>query len=120
MVVDGRGRAYVGNFGFDMYAGAKAETTCVIAVEPDGDARVAADGLAFPNGSVVTPDGSTLLVGESMAARIRAFDIASDGSLVEPARLGPTRRCDRRRNVPRCRGRDLGRVPVQRTRAAGP
>ncbi len=84
MVVDGRGRAYVGNFGFDMYAGAKAETTCVVAVEPDGEARVAADGLAFPNGSVVTADGSTLLVGESMAGRVRAFDIASDGSLSNP------------------------------------
>jgi sugar lactone lactonase YvrE len=81
MVVDGNGRAYVGNFGFDMYGGAKPAETCVIAVEPDGSARVAADGLGFPNGSVITPDGATLLVGESMAARISAFDIADDGTL---------------------------------------
>jgi sugar lactone lactonase YvrE len=81
MVVDDAGRAYVGNFGFDMYAGATPAETCVIAVEPDGSARVAAEGLGFPNGSVITPDGTTLLVGESMAARISAFDIAADGTL---------------------------------------
>jgi sugar lactone lactonase YvrE len=81
MVVGANGRAYVGNFGFDMYGGATPAETCVIAVEPDGSARVAADGLGFPNGSVITPDGATLLVGESMAARITAFDIAADGSL---------------------------------------
>jgi len=81
MVVDATGRAYVGNFGFDMYAGERPQNTCLVAVEPDGTARVVADDLAFPNGSVITPDGSTLLVGESMAARICAFDIAPDGSL---------------------------------------
>jgi sugar lactone lactonase YvrE len=81
MVVGPTGRAYVGNFGFDMYAGEKPQPTCVIAVEPDGRAHVAADDLGFPNGSVITPDGSTLLVGESMASRISAFDIAPDGSL---------------------------------------
>ena len=81
MVVDAHGRAYVGNFGFDMYAGAKPAETCLIAVEPDGAARIVAEGLAFPNGSVITPDGATLLVGESMASRITAFPIAADGSL---------------------------------------
>jgi len=81
MVVDAIGRAYVGNFGFDMYAGAKAHRTCVIAVEPDGTTSIAADGLGFPNGSIITADGSTLLVGESMASRITAFDIAPDGTL---------------------------------------
>src|SRR5258707_11594247 len=75
MVVDASGRAYVGNFGFDMYAGAPACETCVLVVDTDGTVSVAAEGLAFPNGSVITPDGSTLLVGESMAARISAFDI---------------------------------------------
>ena len=53
----------------------------MIAVEPDGTARVAADDLGFPNGSVITPDGKTFLVGESMGQQIRAFDIAADGSL---------------------------------------
>ena len=81
MVVDARGRAYVGNFGFDMYAGEKPRETCLIAVEPDGQAHVVAEELAFPNGSVITADESTLLVGESMASRISAFDIAPDGSL---------------------------------------
>jgi sugar lactone lactonase YvrE len=81
MVVDAHGRAYVGNFGFDMYGGEKPRETCLIAVEPDGRARVAAEEMAFPNGSVITADGSTLLVGESMASRISAFDIAPDGTL---------------------------------------
>lgn len=81
MVVDGTGRAYVGNFGFDMYAGDTPHRTCVIAVEPDGTARVAADGLGFPNGSVITPDAKTLMVGESMASRISAFDIGANGDL---------------------------------------
>jgi sugar lactone lactonase YvrE len=81
MVVDGHGRAYVGNFGFDMYAGAEACETCMLLVDTDGSVRVAADGLAFPNGSVITPDGATLLVGESMAARISAFDIGPGGEL---------------------------------------
>lgn len=81
MVVDAAGRAYVGNFGFDMYGGEHPRDTSVIAVEPNGRVHVAADGLSFPNGSAITPDGRTLLVGETMASRISAFDIASDGTL---------------------------------------
>jgi sugar lactone lactonase YvrE len=85
MVVDETGRAYVGNFGFDMYAGEQPRDTGIIAVEPDGSARWAADGLGFPNGTVITPDGRTLLVGESMAARITAFDRnPADGVLSNP------------------------------------
>ncbi len=81
MVVDRYGRAFVGNFGFDYNAGDPARDTCVIAVEPDGTTRVAAEGLAFPNGSVITPDGRTLLIGESVGCRISAFDLADDGTL---------------------------------------
>jgi sugar lactone lactonase YvrE len=81
MVVDGDGRAYVGNFGFDMYGGEQPRETCVIAVEPDGSAHVAADGLGFPNGSAISADGATFYVGESMARRISAFDRAADGTL---------------------------------------
>lgn len=81
MVVDAAGRAYVGNFGFDLYGGETPCETVLVAVAPDGTAHVAAEGLAFPNGSVITPDGRTLLVGESMAGRISAFTIADDGSL---------------------------------------
>jgi sugar lactone lactonase YvrE len=81
MAVDGRGRAYVGNFGFDMYAGEPWRKTNIIAVDPDGRAWVAAEEMSFPNGPVVTPDNHTLIVGESTGARLTAFDIAADGSL---------------------------------------
>ena len=81
MVVSATGTAYVGNFGFDMYGGEEPKSTNLIAVAPDGSASVAAEGLSFPNGSVITPDGRTLMVGESMNGQISAFDIAADGTL---------------------------------------
>jgi sugar lactone lactonase YvrE len=81
MVVDGAGRAYVGNFGFDMYNGAKPCKTNVVRVDPDGQAESAADDLGFPNGMVVTHDGRTLIVGESFGGRLVAFRIADDGTL---------------------------------------
>jgi sugar lactone lactonase YvrE len=80
MVVDSQGRAYVGNFGFDFQTESFSPAEIVM-VEPDGRARVVADELAFPNGTVITPDGATLIVGETYAARLTAFDIAADGSL---------------------------------------
>jgi sugar lactone lactonase YvrE len=91
MVVDGAGRAYVGNFGFDLdrfieergpAALLAPPTASVIRIDPDGTAHVAADGLSFPNGMVVTPDGGTLIVAETLAARLTAFDLGDDGSLV--------------------------------------
>jgi sugar lactone lactonase YvrE len=82
MVVDARGRAYVGNLGFDFRAAdAVLQPADIVAVDPDGSARVVADGLGFPNGSVVTPDGRTLVIGETYAARFTAFDIDESGSL---------------------------------------
>jgi sugar lactone lactonase YvrE len=81
MVVDSNGRAYVGNFGFDMYGGEEARETCIILVDPDGTVSIAADGIAFPNGTVITDDGGTLIVGESYAGRLTAFTIAADGGL---------------------------------------
>lgn len=81
MVVDAKGRAYVGNFGFDFAAKQPPRSTCLILVQPDGSARVVADDLLFPNGAVITPDGRTLIIGESYGARLTAFDIADDGSL---------------------------------------
>jgi sugar lactone lactonase YvrE len=81
MVVDGTGRAYVGNFGFDIYGGGKPRRTNVVRVDPDGRAETAADDLGFPNGMVVTPDGTTLIVGESFGGRLIAFRIADDGTL---------------------------------------
>jgi sugar lactone lactonase YvrE len=83
MVVDAHGRAYVGNFGFDMYGGEEARETCMIRVDPDGKAWVAADGLAFPNGTVITADGGTMIVGESYGGRLTAFAIGADGALGE-------------------------------------
>lgn len=81
MVVDGRGRAYVGNFGFDFAAGEEMTPAAIALVMPDGEVRVAAEELAFPNGTVITPDGKTLIVGETFASRLTAFDIQDDGML---------------------------------------
>jgi sugar lactone lactonase YvrE len=81
MVVDARGRAYVGNFGFDKWAGATPCGASLICVEPDGRARVVADDLAFPNGMVITPDGRTLVVAESYGSRLTAFSVEDNGDL---------------------------------------
>lgn len=82
MVVDGRGRAYVGNFGFDLHANAPPIGANLILVHPDGRAEVAAKDLRFPNGTVITPDGKTLIIGESFGGCLTAFDIQADGKLV--------------------------------------
>jgi sugar lactone lactonase YvrE len=84
MVVDEQGRAYIGNFGFDLFAPPTSTSPVlaqIILVTSDGSARVVAEGMAFPNGPVITPDGRTLIVGETFAARLTAFDIEPDGSL---------------------------------------
>lgn len=81
MVVAADGTAYVGNFGFDLYAGEEWTTASLACVTPDGRVRVAADDLLFPNGSVITPDGTTLIVGETLARRYIAFTIGADGTL---------------------------------------
>ena len=82
MVVAANGDAYVGNFGFDLHdAEVEQRTTTLVLVTADGEVRVVAEDLRFPNGSVITPDGSTLVVGESFGACLTAFDIGSDGSL---------------------------------------
>ncbi len=80
MVVDEQGRAYVGNFGFDLMAGAPIGTASLVRVDPDGSVRVVAEDLLFPNGSVITPD-RTLIVSETFGNRLAAFDVAEDGSL---------------------------------------
>jgi sugar lactone lactonase YvrE len=81
MVVSSDGRAYVGNFGFDLDAGERPRPANIIAVAPDGTATIAADEMRFPNGSVITPDGQTLVVGETVAGCLTAFTIEPDGSL---------------------------------------
>ena len=85
IIVDLRGNAYVNSPNFDMSEGFDFEvgsTSGVIAViTPEGDARVVADGVAFPNGMAVAADGTTLIVAESFASRLGAWDIEADGSL---------------------------------------
>jgi sugar lactone lactonase YvrE len=93
MIVDAVGRAYVGNFGFDLdgLIREKGEaalfdppgppTTPLIRIDPDGSAHVAADEMAFPNGTVLTPDGGTLIIAETLAGQLTAFDVGEDGVL---------------------------------------
>ena len=81
MVVDRLGRAYIGNFGFDLIAQQPFAPAEIVLVTPDGDARVVAGDLAFPNGTVITPDGHTLIVAESFGRCLTAFQIEPDGSL---------------------------------------
>jgi sugar lactone lactonase YvrE len=90
MVVDDQGRAYVGNFGFDLMGGAALRTTTITRVDPDGTVTAAADDLNFPNGMVILPSG-VLVVAETFAARLTAFDIGENGDLTnrrEWARFG--------------------------------
>jgi sugar lactone lactonase YvrE len=81
MLVDARGRAYIGNFGFDLQRRAPFAPTSLILVTPDGGARTVADDLHFPNGMVLTPDARTLIVAESYGQRLSAFDVMDDGTL---------------------------------------
>ncbi len=93
MVVDARGRAYVGNFGFDLHRVEREQggaalfgnppppTATLVRIDPDGSVHAAAHDLRFPNGTVVTSDGATLIVGESLGRCLTAFDVAAHGSL---------------------------------------
>jgi sugar lactone lactonase YvrE len=81
LVVDGRGNAYVNGAGFDLMAGGEFAPGTVALVTPAGSARQVADDIAFPNGMLVTPDNSTLIVADSYAKRLTAFDIEQDGGL---------------------------------------
>jgi sugar lactone lactonase YvrE len=88
MVVADNGQAYAGNFGFDLdglYDGSvkssEIRSTSLIRVDPDGTSAEAADDLAFPNGAVITDDGGTLIIAESMGGQLSAFDRLGDGTL---------------------------------------
>jgi sugar lactone lactonase YvrE len=90
MVVDRNGRAFVGNFGFNL--GEQPKPASLLRVDPDGSVHVAAERLFFPNGSVITPDGNTLIVGETMGNRYTAFTITAGGQLTDRriwAEFGP-------------------------------
>ncbi len=82
MIVDRQGRAFVGNFGFDLMGGGTPAATSLVRVDPDGSAAVVAEDLWFPNGMVIT-DGGTLIVAETLAARLSAFEIQPDGTLAD-------------------------------------
>jgi sugar lactone lactonase YvrE len=84
MIVDAHGRAYIGNFGFDIDAGAEPTSTGLICVEPDGEAWVVVEQLLFPNGMVITDGGHTLVVAESFGQRLSAYGMNGDGSLANP------------------------------------
>ena len=100
MVVDSEGRAFVGNFGFNLDEEvatrsvedviANHRTAKLACISPSGKVRVAADDMHFPNGSVITPDGKTLIVGETVGFCLTAFDMNSDGSLSNRRVWAPT------------------------------
>ena len=91
MVVDGKGRAYVGEFGFDLeaeigrrgFANVLADhpVATLTCVRPDGSLEVVDRDMHFPNGAVITPNGRTLIVAETLAGRLSAFDLAEDGTV---------------------------------------
>ena len=81
MVVDKKGNAYVGNFGFDLHAGEPIKPTNLILVRAGEEPCEVAENVFFPNGTVITPDDKTLIVGETFASCLTAFDINEDGTL---------------------------------------
>lgn len=103
MVVDAAGRAWVGNFGFDLDAEIHARgpenviadhpKTMLALVHPDGSVSDAAPGekFSFPNGMVITPDGDTLIVGETLGGCLTAFDIGAEGTLLNRRQWATTR-----------------------------
>jgi sugar lactone lactonase YvrE len=80
IVVDGRGNVYVNSVGF-RFGAEEFRPGAIALITPDGSVRQVADGIAFANGMVVTPDNSTLVIAESFAGTLTAFDIGADGSL---------------------------------------
>lgn len=81
IVVDGRGNIYVNGGGPAPAAGQHFGPGTIVLVTPDGAIRQVADTIAFANGMALTPDNETLIIAESHASRLTAFDIAADGSL---------------------------------------
>ena len=92
MIVSPSGVSYVGNFGFDLdvmvrdvgwaaMAVTPPPSTNLVVLSPEGDVLQVVPDMVFPNGTVMTPDGSTLIVGETLAFRLSAFDVAHDGTL---------------------------------------
>ena len=97
IVVDGHGNIYLNGADFDFVAGAPPKPGYIKLVTPDGRLRQVADDIQFPNGMVITPEGRTLVIAESFAGRLTAFDIDADGGLsnrrVFAGGLGPDGIC---------------------------
>jgi len=81
IVVDGRGNIYINGADFNFAAGEAPKPGYIKLVTPEGGLRQVADDIQFPNGMVITPDNRTLIISESFAGRLTAFDIAPDGGL---------------------------------------
>lgn len=81
IAVDGRGNVYLDGADFDFSGGEAPEPGCIKLLTPDGTLREVAGEIAFPNGMAITPDDGTLIVSESFAGRLTAFDIEPDGAL---------------------------------------
>lgn len=81
MVMDREGRAYIGNFGFDLHNGATACSTMLLCVEPDGRAHAVATEMWFPNGAVIAPDGRKLIIAETFGGKLTEFQIEPNGAL---------------------------------------
>ena len=81
IVVDGRGNIYLNGADFNFVGGEAPKPGWIKLVTPDGKLRQVADDIQFPNGMVITPDNRTLIIAESFAGRLSAFDIDPDGGL---------------------------------------
>jgi len=97
IVVDGRGNTYINGADFDFVGGAAPTPGYIKLITPDGHMRQVADDIAFPNGMVITPDNRTLIISESFARQLTAFDIDPGGGLsgrrVFAGNLGPDGIC---------------------------
>ena len=127
LVVADNGQAYAGNFGFDLdglYDGtvdrSAIATTSLVRVDPDGTSHEAASDLAFPNGTVITDDGATLIIAESFGGHLTRVRPGARRLAQRAARVGPARRRRARRHLPVCRRLGLGGQRQQpRMRAGG-
>ena len=81
IVVDGRGNIYINGADFDFVRGAAPTPGYIKLITPDGQLHQVAGDIAFPNGMVITPDNRTLIISESFARQLTAFDIGPDGGL---------------------------------------
>ena len=84
MLVDEQGRAWVGNFGYDLHRGESIKPAEIVLIPPDKPPRIAAQGVIFPNGMAITADADSLIIAETFASRITIFDIDADGLLDNP------------------------------------